>query len=166
MSSTDSSESNNLNEKKLDTTKDDPQNDTVRNDSLNNYDVYQFVDDTLSQEVYINYVTPKQIKFLARTKNKITSHKCEYFGTALMANGEGTGQGSDELNNDELYGVYEYFTNKHPFFTIDVEFKRGKRLTIFSKDLKDLCARDCPLSSKGTLRRISLSKEVQHNPTW
>jgi len=70
------------------------------------------------------------------------------------------------LNDDELYGVYEYFTKGHPFFTIDVEFKRGKRMTIFIKDDKALCESDCPLSSQGTLRRISLSKEVQYNPTW
>ena len=140
--------------------------DKIEKDSLNLYDVYQFVDDTLNQRVYIYYITPRQIKFLARTNNKITHHKCEYYGTAFMSNGEGTGQGSDELNNDELYGVYEYFTDKHPFITIDVEFKRGKRLTIFTKDIKDLCTSDCPMSSKGILRRISLSKEVQHNPKW
>jgi hypothetical protein len=83
-----------------------------------------------------------------------------------MAQGEGTAQGSDELNNEELYGVYEYFTKGHPYFTLDIEFKRGERMTVFTKDDKGLCNVYVPLSSQGTLRRISLSKKVQHNPTW
>ena len=162
----DSSQANHLEEKKQDTVKTIAKTDKMENDSLSNYDAYQFTNDTLVQDVYINYVAPKQIKFLVKTKNKASSHECQYSGIAMMANGEGTAQGSDELKDDELYGVYEYFTKGHPFFTIDVEFKRGKRMTIFTKEDKTLCASDCPLSSQGTLRRISLSKEVQHNPTW
>lgn len=162
----DSSQKNHVQENKQDTVKTAPKTDKMENDSLSNYDVYQFTNDTLVQEAYINYVTPKQLKFVVRTKNKMNAHKCEYSGIAMMADGEGTAQGSDELNNDELYGVYEYFTKGHPFFTIDVEFKRGKRIIIFTKDDKALCKADCPLTSHGTLRRISLSKEIQHNPTW
>jgi len=64
----------------------------MENDLLSNYDVYRFTNDTLLQEAYINYITPKQIKFLVRTKNKMSSHKCEYSGIAMMANGEGTAQ--------------------------------------------------------------------------
>jgi hypothetical protein len=108
----------------------------MENDSMSHYDAYQFTNDTLVQEAYINYVNPKQVKFLIRTKNIRNSHKCEYTGTAMVANGEGTAQGSDELNNDELYGVYEYFTKGPPFFTIDIEFKRGKRMTVATEDDK------------------------------
>lgn len=162
----DSSTRNHSEEKKHDTVVTSAKTNTAESDSLSNYDIYHFTNDTLVQEVYINYQTPKQIIFLVKTQNKISLHRCEYSGTAMMANGEGTAQGSDELNDDELYGVYEYFTKGHPFFTIDVEFKRGKRVTILTKDDKDLCKPDCPLSSQGTLRRISLSKKIQHNPTW
>lgn len=132
----DSSQANYLEEKKQDTVIAIAKNDKMENDSLSNYDAYQFTNDTLVQDVYISYIAPKQIKFLVRTKNRISLHKCEYSSTAMMANGEGTAQGSDELNDDELYGVYEYFTKGHPFFTIDVEFKRGKRMTVFTKDDK------------------------------
>jgi hypothetical protein len=162
----DSSQANQLKEKKQDTGKAEVKTDKMKSDSLSSYDAYQLTNDTLVQDVYINYVTPKRVKFTVKTKNRITSRECQYSGTAMMADAEGTAQGSDELNEEELYGVYEYFTKGHPFFTIDVEFKRGKRLTIFTKEDKTLCTPDCPLSSQGTLRRISLSKEVQRNPTW
>ena len=162
----DSLQGNHLGKKKQDGVNKSAKNNKMKNDSLSNFDFYQFTNDTLVQQVYINYLTPKQIKFLVRTKNKISSHNCEYSGTANMANGEGSAQGSDELNDDELYGVYEYFTKGHPLITIDIEFKRGKRMTIFTKEDKTLCAPDCPLSAQGTLRQVSLSKEVQHNLTW
>ncbi len=135
----------------------------LEHDSLSNYDHYQFMNDTFIQDAYIKYVAPRQIKFLVKTKNKLSAHECEYSGMAMMSNGEGIAQGSDELHDDELYGMFEYFTKDHLLFTIDVEFKRGKRITVFTKDDKTLCADDCPLSSQGTLRRISLSKEVQLN---
>jgi len=138
----------------------------LQTDSLGNYDFYQFENDTLLQSAYIRYVSPRKIQFLVRTKNKKSLNTCEYSDSARMASGEGTAQGSDELNDDELYGVYEYFTDKKAFFTIDVEFKRGMRMTIFAKADKALCKIDCPLSSKGTLRRKSLSKQKQRNPTW
>jgi len=135
-------------------------------DSLENYDFYQFENDTLLQSAYIRYMSPRKIKFLVRTKNKRSLNTCEYSDIAKMANGEGTAQGNDELNDDELYGVYEYFTDKKMFFTIDIEFKRGKRMTVFTKTDTALCKPDCPLSSKGTLRRKSLSRQKQSNPSW
>jgi hypothetical protein len=138
----------------------------VGKDTLSTYDLYQFSNDKLVQEAYIKYLTPREIKFIVRAKNKISANTCEYTGTAMMANGEGTAQGSDELRDDELYGVYEYFTKGHPFFTLDIEFKRGKRMTISTKDDKRLCPTDCSFSSKGTLHLKHLSKEIQHNPAW
>jgi hypothetical protein len=162
----DSSRTNNFKAKKEDTVKTTVKTDNMEKDSLRSYDTYQFSNDTLVQDVYISYIAPNEIKFLVKTTNKTSLHKCEYSGVAIMANGEGTAQGSDELKDDELYGVYEYFTKQHPFFTIDIEFKRGNRMTIFTKDDKAMCAADCPLSSQGTIRRIILSKGIQHNPTW
>ena len=162
----DSSQRRNLEEKKQGTDLTAIKTDNVKNDSLSNYDVYQFTNDTLIQELYVNYLSARKIKFVIKTRNKIRLRDCEYSGTAIMANGEGTAQGSDDLKDDELYGVYEYFTKEHPFFTIDIEFKRGKRGTIFTKDYKGLSKVDCPLASRGTLHRISLSKVTQHNPTW
>jgi hypothetical protein len=133
---------------------------------LKGYDYYEFENDTLLQSGYIHYLAPRKIKFFVRTRNKISTNMCEFSDIARMADGEGTAQGNDGLNNDELYGEYEYFTNKYPFFTIGVEFKRGKRMTIYLNADTPLCKVDCPLSSKGTLRRKMLSTEVQHNPTW
>jgi len=153
-------------EKKLDTLNKIEKDSLEKSDSLRSFDVYQFTNDTLVQEVYISYVGTKQIRFLIRIINKISAHNCEYAGFAIMTNGEGTAQGRDELNNDELYGVYEYFSKGHPFFTINVEFMRGKRMTVLTKDQNDLCAPDCPLTSQGTLRRSKLSNEVQQNPIW
>ena len=135
-------------------------------DSLKDYDFYRFENDTLIQSAYVRYMSPRKIRFLVKTKNKKSSNTCEYSDSAKMASGEGTGEGSDELNNDELYGVYEYFTNRKAFLTIDIEFRRGKRMTVFTKADTGFCKLDCPLSSKGTLRRKSLSKQKQRNPTW
>jgi len=162
----DSDQANHVRQKNQYVVKPVTKTDKIENDSLNNYDVYKFTNDTLAQEVYVSYITAKQIKFLVRVKNKISLNTCEYSGKAMMANDEGTAQGNDESNDDELYGVFEYFTQGHPFFTIDIEFKRGKRMTIFTKDDKIFCKPDCPLSSQGTLRRVSLSKVAQLNPTW
>lgn len=162
----DSSNGENLDSKKQDTAIMLSKTRNKNEDSLKLYDYYQFTDDTLIQKVFVNYITPRVIKFIVRTQNKKSTNECEYSGIAMMAGNEGTAQGSDELNNDELYGVYEYFTKGQPFFTIEIEFKRGKRLTIFTKSDKSLCKVDCPLSAQGTLRRISLSGEVQHNPKW
>jgi hypothetical protein len=134
--------------------------------SLKDYDFYQFENDIVLQSFYIHYLKPREILFIIRTKNKKSLNECEYSDTARMASGEGTAQGSDELNGDELYGVYEYFTKKKNFFTIDVEFNRGKRMTAFTKSDTVLCKLDCPLSSKGTLRRKVLSHEKQNNPVW
>jgi hypothetical protein len=165
INNTDSSPQNHFESKKEDTVN-FAKTIEVDSDSLSNYDAYEFNNDTLVQDVFVNYLKPRQIKFLIRTKNKLNKSECEYSGMAMMAQGEGTAQGSDELNNEELYGVYEYFTKGHPYFTLDIEFKRGERMTVFTKDDKGLCNVYVPLSSQGTLRRISLSKKVQHNPTW
>lgn len=165
INNTDSSRQNHFESKKEDTVN-FAKTIEVDSDSLSNYDAYEFNNDTLVQDVFVNYLKPRQIKFLIRTKNKLNKSECEYSGMAMMAQGEGTAQGSDELNKEELYGVYEYFTKGHPYFTLDIEFKRGERMTVFTKDDKGLCNVYVPLSSQGTLRRISLSKKLQHNPTW
>ena len=157
----DSSKEKNLESKKQGTVIIPAKTSNKNEDSLKYYDFYKFIDDTLIQNVFVNYITPRVIKFIVRTQNKKSTNECEYSGIAMMAGSEGTAQGSDELNNGELYGVYEYFTKGHPFFTIEIEFERGKRLTIFTKGDKSLCNIDCPLSAQGTLRRISLSGEVQ-----
>jgi hypothetical protein len=135
-------------------------------DSSEYYDLYSFTNDTIVKTVYIKYVTSKKIMFLLNSKNKIAGNNCEYSGIAYMTNNNGTAQGSDELNDDELYGVYEYFTKGHPFFTIDVEFKRGKRLSIFTKDDSLINKHGCSLSIPNTLRRIKLSTKLQNNPKW
>lgn len=135
----------------------------LEKDSLSNYDHYQFVNDTFIQDAYIKYFAPRQIKIFVKTKNKLSAHECEYAGMAMMSNLEGTAQGRDELHDNELYDVFEFFTTVYPFFTFDIEFDRGKRMTVLTKYDKTLCAVDCPLTSQGTLRRISLSKEVQFN---
>jgi hypothetical protein len=63
-----------------------------------------------------------------------------------MADGERTSQEIDELNDDELYGVYEYFTKGRPVLTINVEFKRGRRMSAFTKDDISVCKPDYPIS--------------------
>jgi hypothetical protein len=140
----------------------------MKNDSItiNDFDLYHFENDSLLQSAYVLYSSPREIRFIIKVKNKKSLDTCEYSGTAKMVSGEATAQGNDEMNNDELYGVYEYFTERNPIFTIGVEFKRGKRMTIFTKAKIASCKMDCPLSSVGTLRRKWVSHNIQHNPKW
>lgn len=65
-------------EKKLDTLNKIEKDSLEKSDSLRSFDVYQFTNDTLVQEVYISYVGTKQIRFLIRIINKISAHNCEY----------------------------------------------------------------------------------------
>jgi hypothetical protein len=67
---TDSSHRKHLGPNKKDTERISVKTDSSYNDSLKCYDSYQFANDTLAQNVFVYYITPKNIKFLIRVQNK------------------------------------------------------------------------------------------------
>lgn len=131
---------------------------------LKEFDVYKFENDSIIQYAFIHYLTPRRIVFELQTTNKKNQETCNLSDTATRGEIDNAAGYTDELNNDEMYGAFEFSFDRGEVHTyIGIEPSRGKRLSV-QTGLDSLCDPSCPLHSVGTLRLLKLSQVKQAAP--